>query len=43
MIRTELRSKGLLALLLPLMCRTMHEREQRNLESVRAILEGNGS
>jgi len=42
-VTTELRPKGLLALLLPLMRRTMHAREERNLESVKAILEGNGS
>lgn len=38
-VTTELRPKGMLALLLPVMRRTMHEREQRNLESVKAILE----
>jgi len=42
-VKTQLRPKGLLALLLPLMRRTMHKREERNLESVRAILEGPGS
>jgi hypothetical protein len=41
-IRTQLRPKGVLVLLLPLMRRTMHKREERNLESVKAILEGNG-
>jgi hypothetical protein len=38
-IRTQLRPKGLLAVLLPLMGRTMHKREDRNLASVKAILE----
>ena len=38
-VRTKLRPKGLLALLLPLMRRTMHEREDQNLERVKAILE----
>jgi hypothetical protein len=41
-IRTQLRSKGVLVLLLPLMRRTMHKREERDLESVKAILEGKG-
>jgi Polyketide cyclase / dehydrase and lipid transport len=40
MVRTRLRPKGLLAVLLPLMRRTMHEREDQNLERVKAILEG---
>jgi hypothetical protein len=39
-VRTKLRPKGLLALLLPLMRRIMHEREDQNLERVKAILEG---
>jgi Polyketide cyclase / dehydrase and lipid transport len=39
-VRTKLRPKGLLALLLPLMRRTMHEREDQNLDRVKAILEG---
>ena len=39
-LRIELRPKGLLALLLPLIWRTMHEREDQNLERVKAILEG---
>ncbi len=39
-VRTKLRPKGLLALLLPLMRRMMHEREDQNLERVKAILEG---
>ena len=38
-IRTELRPKGVLALLLPLMRRTMQAREDQNLERVKAILE----
>lgn len=38
-VTIELRPKGMLALLLPVMRRTMHERERRNLESVKAILE----
>ena len=42
-IRTELRPKGLLALLLPMMRRTMHQREDQNLERVKAILEGRRS
>lgn len=42
-IRTELRPKGFLALLLPVMRRTMHAREEENLESVKAILEGKES
>lgn len=42
-IRTELRPKGVLALLLPLMRRTMQAREDQNLERVKAILEGTGS
>jgi hypothetical protein len=42
-IRTRLRPKGLLAVLMPLMRRTMHKREERNLESVKAILEGKRS
>ena len=33
-------AQGLLALLLPLMRRTVHEREDQNLERVKAILEG---
>jgi hypothetical protein len=40
MVRTKLRPKGLLALLLPLMRRTMHKREDQNLERVKVILEG---
>jgi hypothetical protein len=39
-VRTKLRPKGLLALLLPLMRRTMHEREDQNLDRVKAFLEG---
>jgi polyketide cyclase/dehydrase/lipid transport protein len=39
-VSTNLRPKGLLALLLPLMRRIMHEREDQNLERVNAILEG---
>jgi hypothetical protein len=39
-VRTKLRPKGLPALLLPLMRRTMHEREDQNLDRVKAILEG---
>ena len=39
-VRTRLRPKGLLALLLPLVRRIMHEREGQNLERVKAILEG---
>jgi Polyketide cyclase / dehydrase and lipid transport len=42
-IRTQLRPKGLLALLLPVMRRTMHRREDQNLERVKAILEGRES
>jgi uncharacterized protein YndB with AHSA1/START domain len=42
-IKTELRPKGLLALLFPVMRRMMHEREDQNLERVKAILEGTGS
>lgn len=42
-IRTELRPKGLLALLLPVMRRTMRRREEENLERVRTILEGKRS
>jgi uncharacterized protein YndB with AHSA1/START domain len=42
-IRTELRPKGLLALLLPVMRRTMRRREEENLARVRTILEGKGS
>ena len=42
-IRTELRPKGLLALLFAVMRRTMHARERQNLERVKAILEGRGS
>lgn len=38
-VRTHLRPKGLLAVLLPLLRRTMHQREDRNLASVKAILE----
>jgi hypothetical protein len=38
-VRTQLRPKGLLAVLLPLLRRTMHQREDRNLASVKAILE----
>jgi hypothetical protein len=40
MVRTRLRPKGLLALLLPLMRRTVHEREDENLDRVKAIMEG---
>jgi hypothetical protein len=39
-VRTRLRPKGLLAPLPPLMGRTMHEREDQNLDRVKAILEG---
>ena len=39
-IRTELRPKGVLALLLPVKRRTMQAREDQNLERVKAILEG---
>ncbi len=42
-ITTELRPKGLLALLLPVMRRTMAEREDQNLARVKAILERKGS
>jgi hypothetical protein len=42
-IRTDLRPKGLLALLLPVMRRTMRKREDENLERVKAIQEGRGS
>jgi uncharacterized protein YndB with AHSA1/START domain len=42
-IRTQLRPKGLLALLFPVMRRTMHQREDQNLERVKAILEGRES
>ena len=38
-IRMELRPRGLLTLLLPLMRRTMHRREDRNLATIKAILE----
>jgi hypothetical protein len=39
-IKTELRPKGLLALLSPVMRRTMHGREDQNLGRVRAIFGG---
>lgn len=39
-VSAKLRPKGLLALLLPLMRRTMHEREAQNLGRVKAVLEG---
>jgi Polyketide cyclase / dehydrase and lipid transport len=39
-IRTEIRPKGILALLRPLLGRTMLQREERNLQRVKAILEG---
>jgi len=42
-IKTELRPKGLLALVLPVMRRTLHERENQNLERVKAVLEARGS
>jgi uncharacterized protein YndB with AHSA1/START domain len=42
-ITTDLRPKGLLALLLPVMRRTMHQREDENLERVKSFLEGRGS
>jgi hypothetical protein len=42
-IRTELRPKGLLALLFPVLRRTMHAREDQNLGRVKAILESKGS
>lgn len=42
-VKTELRPKGLLALLMPVMRRTMHAREDENLKRVKAILEGKGS
>jgi uncharacterized protein YndB with AHSA1/START domain len=42
-ITTELRPKGLLALLLPVIRRTMHEREDQNLVRVKTILEAKGS
>jgi len=38
-IRTELRPKGVLALVLPLIRRTMHTREKRNLGAIKAALE----
>ncbi|SRR6266545_3997738 len=38
-VRMELRPRGLLAPLLPLMRRTMHRREDRNLTTIKAILE----
>jgi Polyketide cyclase / dehydrase and lipid transport len=41
-VRTKLRPKGFLALLLPLMRRMMQGREDQNLERVKAILEGTG-
>jgi hypothetical protein len=43
MVKDRAATRGLLALLLPLMRRTMHEREQRNLRKVKAILEGGRS
>jgi uncharacterized protein YndB with AHSA1/START domain len=39
-VRSEMRPKGVLALLLPLMRRTMQAREDQNLVRVKAILEG---
>jgi len=39
-VRMELRPRGLLALLLPLMRRAMLRREDRNLAMIKAILEG---
>jgi hypothetical protein len=39
-ITTDLRPKGLLALLLLVMRRTMRKREDQDLERVKAILEG---
>jgi hypothetical protein len=39
-IRMDLRPRGLLTLLLPLMRRSMHRREDRNLATIKAILEG---
>jgi hypothetical protein len=42
-IRTELWPKGLLALLFPVMRRTMRAREDQNLGRVKTILEAKGS
>jgi Polyketide cyclase / dehydrase and lipid transport len=39
-VRMELQPRGLLILLLPLMRRTMHRREDRNLTTIKAILAG---
>jgi uncharacterized protein YndB with AHSA1/START domain len=39
-VRMELRPRGLLTFLLPLMRRTMHRREDRNLTTIKTILEG---
>jgi hypothetical protein len=39
-VRMDLRPRGLLALVLPIMQRTMHHREGRNLARIKAILEG---
>jgi hypothetical protein len=39
-VRIKLRPRRLLALLLPLMRRTVHEREDQNLQRVKATLEG---
>jgi hypothetical protein len=42
-ITTDLRPKGLLALLLRVMRRTMRKREDEDLERVKTILKGKGS
>ena len=39
-IRMELRPSGLLRLLLPFLARYMHRQEERNLATIRSVLEG---
>jgi hypothetical protein len=42
-MRMELRPKGTLRLLLPIMARFMHKQEERNLAAIKAVLEGSGA
>jgi uncharacterized membrane protein len=42
-VRMELRPRGTLRLLLPVMGRFMHKQEERNLAAIKEVLEGSGT
>ena len=42
-MRMELKPKGTLRLLLPVLGRFMHKQEERNLAAIKAVLEGSGA